>query len=226
MNKFLLTFCALASAVATNTYAADGEWAPAGDRIISTWGENLDPSNVLPEYPRPIMERESWMNLNGLWEYTVINKGDALPEGKADGRILVPFAIESSLSGVGQRLGETKELVYKRSFTVPADWKGKNVMLNFGAVDWKADVWVNGVKVGSHTGGFTPFSFDITEALVKKGEERREHPYRKGMGPYGQELPATREAGEQPGRHLVYPCKRHLADSLARACFRISLQRP
>ena len=170
MNKFLLTFCALASAVATNTYAADGEWAPAGDRIISTWGENLDPSNVLPEYPRPIMERESWMNLNGLWEYTVINKGDALPEGKADGRILVPFAIESSLSGVGQRLGETKELVYKRSFTVPADWKGKNVMLNFGAVDWKADVWVNGVKVGSHTGGFTPFSFDITEALVKKGE--------------------------------------------------------
>ena len=115
MNKFLLTFCALASAVATNTYAADGEWAPAGDRIISTWGENLDPSNVLPEYPRPIMERESWMNLNGLWEYTVINKGDALPEGKADGRILVPFAIESSLSGVGQRLGETKELVYNNN---------------------------------------------------------------------------------------------------------------
>ena len=170
----------------------DADWSPAGDRIMTQWGEAIDPSDVLPEYPRPIMERDTWMNLNGLWEYTVIDKGDALPEGEADGRILVPFAIESALSGVGQRLGETKELVYKRSFTVPAGWKGKNVMLNFGAVDWKADVWVNGIKVGSHTGGFTPFSFDITEALVKKGENiltvKVWDPTDKGYQPRGKQV--------------------------------------
>ena len=138
---------------------------------MTGWGESLDPSDVLPEYPRPIMERESWLNLNGLWSYKVIDRGGAMPQaGTADGNILVPFAIESSLSGVGERLGADKELVYTRTFTVPAAWKGSRVMLNFGAVDWKADVWVNGVKVGSHTGGFTPFSFDITGALASKGE--------------------------------------------------------
>lgn len=169
MNKFLLSLCACATMTA-GAYASDNGWSPAGDRIMSQWGETLDPSSVLPEYPRPIMERESWLNLNGLWKYTIINKGEALPSGEADGKILVPFAVESALSGVGKRLGDAKELVYTRTFTVPADWKGKNVLLNFGAVDWKADVWVNGIKVGSHTGGYTPFSFDITEALVKKGE--------------------------------------------------------
>ena len=124
MNKILLSLCACASVIASEAYAADADWSPAGDRIMTQWGEAIDPSDVLPEYPRPIMERDTWMNLNGLWEYTVIDKGDALPEGEADGRILVPFAIESALSGVGQRLGETKELVYKRSFTVPSGWKG------------------------------------------------------------------------------------------------------
>ena len=106
MNKILLSLCACASVIASEAYAADADWSPAGDRIISPWGESLDPSNVLPEYPRPIMERTSWMNLNGLWEYSIINKGVALPSGEADGDILVPFAIESALSGVGQRLGE------------------------------------------------------------------------------------------------------------------------
>lgn len=89
-----------------------------------------------------------------------------------DGQILVPFAVESSLSGVGQRVGAKKELWYSRSFEVPVAWKNKNVLLHFGAVDWKADIWVNDVKVGSHTGGFTPFSFDITAALSGKGNNR------------------------------------------------------
>lgn len=89
-----------------------------------------------------------------------------------DGQILVPFAVESSLSGVGQRVGAKKELWYSRSFEVPVAWKNKNVLLHFGAVDWKADIWVNDVKVGSHTGGFTPFSFDITAALSGKGNNK------------------------------------------------------
>ena len=88
---------------------------------------------------------------------------------KYDGQILVPFAVESSLSGVGKRLGDRNELWYNRTFTISPKWNGKRVLLHFGAVDWKADVWVNGVCVGTHTGGFTPFEFDITAAL-KKGD--------------------------------------------------------
>ncbi|MFR8379605.1 MAG: glycoside hydrolase family 2 protein [Phocaeicola vulgatus] len=117
------------------------------------------------------MERNEWKNLNGLWEYAITDLGGNVP-AHFDGQILVPFAVESSLSGVGQRVGAKKELWYSRSFEVPVAWKNKNVLLHFGAVDWKADIWVNDVKVGSHTGGFTPFSFDITAALSGKGNNK------------------------------------------------------
>lgn len=95
----------------------------------------------MPEYPRPIMERNEWKNLNGLWEYAITDLGGNVP-AHFDGQILVPFAVESSLSGVGQRVGAKKELWYSRSFEVPVAWKNKNVLLHFGAVDWKADIWV------------------------------------------------------------------------------------
>ncbi|MGN0212592.1 MAG: glycoside hydrolase family 2 protein [Muribaculaceae bacterium] len=155
---------ALAAMSIVSAQAAFAQYAPAGDRIKTAWAEKIDVDNVRPEYPRPIMERDSWKNLNGLWEYAIAPKGSVEPS-KYDGRILVPFAIESSLSGVGKTLGENNELWYKRTFTVPAKWKSQNVLLHFGAVDWRADVWVNDVKVGTHTGGYTPFSFDITQAL-------------------------------------------------------------
>ena len=140
------------------------QWNPAGNRIKTLWGEKMDIHNVLPEYPRPIMERSEWQNLNGLWKYAIRPVGGMIPID-FDGDILVPFAIESSLSGVGKMLGEKNELWYQRDFTIPSEWKGKRVLLHFGAVDWKTDVWVNGIKVGKHTGGFTPFSFDVTGAL-------------------------------------------------------------
>ncbi len=140
------------------------QWKPAGDKIKTAWAEEIDVDNVLPEYPRPIMERPEWSNLNGLWNYAVLPLGKSLPTS-FDGKILVPFAIESSLSGVGKMLGEDKELWYQRDFSIPSKWKGKKVLLHFGAVDWKAEVWVNNIKVGEHTGGFTPFTFDITPAL-------------------------------------------------------------
>ena len=146
-------------------------WKPAGDKIKTQWANKINTSAVLPEYPRPIMERNEWKNLNGLWEYAITDLGGNVP-AHFDGQILVPFAVESSLSGVGQRVGAKKELWYSRSFEVPVAWKNKNVLLHFGAVDWKADIWVNDVKVGSHTGGFTPFSFDITAALSGKGNNR------------------------------------------------------
>lgn len=137
------------------------------------------------------MERSEWKNLNGLWNYAVIDKGAALPQN-FEGEILVPFAIESSLSGVGRTLGEQAELVYRRDFTTPSQWRGQRVLLHFGAVDWKADVWVNDVKVGSHTGGFTPFSFDITAALNANGKNTLTvkvwDPTDKGPQPRGKQV--------------------------------------
>ena len=160
-KNFLAVLFALA--LCSPTYA---QWKPAGDKIKTPWGEQLNPKNVLPEYPRPIMERHEWKNLNGSWNYAITKKGEAAP-GNYQGEILVPFAVESSLSGVGKRINEHQELWYQRTFDVPSSWKGKQILLHFGAVDWKADVWVNDVKVGEHTGGFTPFYFDITSALNK-----------------------------------------------------------
>lgn len=166
------------------------QWKPAGDKIKTDWANQIDPNNVLPEYPRPIMERGEWKNLNGLWNYAIIEKGQPIPAA-FDGEILVPFAVESSLSGVAKRMDDTKELVYQRSFDVPGTWKGKQILLHFGAVDWKADVWVNDVKVGSHTGGYTPFSFDITAALVAKNNKlvvKVWDPTDKGYQPRGKQL--------------------------------------
>jgi beta-galactosidase/beta-glucuronidase len=150
--------------------AGYSQWNPAKDRIRTKWAEEINPANVLPEYPRPAMERPQWANLNGLWDYAVLPAGAAGPE-KFDGKILVPFAIESNLSGVEKRLGKENELWYQRTFAVPSAWKGKSVILHFGAVDWKADVFLNDVKIGTHKGGYTPFSFDITPYL-KQGEQK------------------------------------------------------
>lgn len=144
---------------------AFAQWEPAGDKIKTKWAETLDSKNVLPEYPRPIMERSDWVNLNGLWEYAILPVGKAEPSN-FEGEILVPFAVESSLSGVQKTLGKENELWYKRTFTVPSNWKGKDVLLHFGAVDWKAEIFVNDVKVGVHTGGYTPFNFNITPFLT------------------------------------------------------------
>lgn len=142
---------------------AEAAWSPVGNEIMTKWGRDIDVNNVLPEYPRPQMVRSQWKNLNGLWRYAItpLNADCA----KFDGEILVPFAVESALSGVGKKFTASDALWYERDFEVPADWSGRNVLLNFGAVDHSCDVWVNGEKVGSHSGGYTPFSFDITKAL-------------------------------------------------------------
>ena len=166
------------------------QWKPVGERIKTDWANKINVENVLPEYPRPIMERTDWMNLNGLWNYVISPLGQAVPQ-KYDGQILVPFAVESSLSGVGKMLGEKNELWYQRKFTVHSKWKGKRVLLHFGAVDWKTDIWVNQVKVGQHTGGFTPFSFDITPALLNGENElvvKVWDPTDKGFQPRGKQV--------------------------------------
>lgn len=166
MKKNLLTLLLAVAVVAT----ASAEWKIAGDKIRTTWAENLDPNNVLAEYPRPQLERNEWMNLNGLWSYAVTDLTAAKPT-TFDGQILVPFAIESALSGVQKRVTKDDILWYERTFTLPSSWNGKRVMLNFGAVDWSCDVYLNDILVGNHTGGYAPFSLDITAALAK-GEQR------------------------------------------------------
>jgi len=148
------------------TCSLSAQWQPAGDKLKTKWASEIDVNNVLPEYPRPIMERAEWQNLNGLWNYAILPAGKQTP-ASFDGQILVPFAVESSLSGVQKNVGRDNELWYERTFTVPSKWNNNRVLLHFGAVDWKADVWVNNVKVGQHTGGYAPFSFDITPALAK-----------------------------------------------------------
>jgi beta-galactosidase/beta-glucuronidase len=167
------------------------EWKPAGDRIKTEWSSKIDPKSSLPEYPRPQMSRDAWQNLNGLWDYALKPVGSNIP-ASFDGKILVPYPVESSLSGVMKTVGEKQELWYHRSFTVPSGWKGKDVMLHFGAVDWKADVWVNDVKVGSHVGGYTPFSFNITPWLSKAGDQklvvRVWDPTDKGYQPRGKQV--------------------------------------
>jgi len=147
-----------------------GQWKPAGDKIKTEWANKINPENVLPEYPRPVLERTEWKNLNGLWDYAILPVGQAEPSS-FDGKILVPFAVESSLSGVQKKIGEENELWYKRTFTIPSNWKGKNILLNFGAVDWKAEIFINDIKIGTHTGGYTPFCFDITPFL-KSGDQK------------------------------------------------------
>ena len=158
-TKFIVFLFLLAS------FSLQAQWQPAGDQLKTRWASEIDVNNVLPEYPRPIMERGEWQNLNGLWEYAILPVGKAKP-ASFDGNILVPYPVESSLSGVQKRVGKENELWYQREFTVPSKWKNQRVLLHFGAVDWKADVWVNDTKVGQHTGGYTPFSFDVTPALV------------------------------------------------------------
>ncbi|MBC8181721.1 beta-galactosidase [candidate division KSB1 bacterium] len=136
--------------------------------IASRWAKQVNPESVLQEYPRPQMVRQQWKCLNGLWDYAIISNDLEKPES-FEGKILVPFPVESALSGVEKRISDKNLLWYKRTFKIPAGWEDKDILLHFGAVDWEANVYVNGIKVGSHQGGYDPFSFDISRALNATG---------------------------------------------------------
>lgn len=164
MRKYLIFLAAVAAASCNSQ-----EWSPAGDHIRTLWAAEVSPANAHPEYPRPQMIRKDWKSLNGLWDYA-ITEADAEKPSEPDGKILVPFCVESSLSGVGRTVGADSALWYRRTFKVPSAWK-KHVLLHFDAVDWKTEVWLNGKPLGIHTGGYTAFSFDISDFLVKGKQE-------------------------------------------------------
>ena len=147
------------------------DFKPADAPLMTRWAKDVSPSNAHPEYPRPQMVRKDWLNLNGLWEYAIKPEKVKSPPEEFDGNILVPFPVETALSGVGKRIYKEERLWYKRSFNVPAAWKDKRVLLNFGAVDWEATVWVNNKLAGTHWGGYDPFTFDITELLTDSEQQ-------------------------------------------------------
>ena len=138
------------------------------------------------------MVREDWLNLNGLWDLAITSK-DAT-RATFGTQILVPFPVESALSGVMRPVSENERIWYRRSFEVPRKWRGRRLLLHFGAVDFEATVWVNGKEIGQHRGGYDAFSFDITDALDPIWRQRVD---RNGVGPNGRRHPAPRQAGAQ-----------------------------
>jgi hypothetical protein len=160
-NMVMAFLVILAGMIPMTTYA---EWKPVEGKMLTRWAADVSPEMPWPEDPRPQMARPDWQCLNGHWEYAVEKKNADQPDAWA-GKILVPFAIESALSGVGKGVTPDQRLWYRRRFTVPEAWAGRRVLLHFGAVDWETSVRVNGREMGTHRGGYDPFTFDITDAL-------------------------------------------------------------
>lgn len=151
-------------------WAQSSSWQQAESPLMTRWAGEVSPENVHAEYPRPQMIRDKWENLNGLWDYAIASAYAGKPD-TWDGKIMVPFAIESALSGVKKRVGPDNKLWYRTTFKVPDEWNKERLLLHFGAVDWRAEVWVNSKKVGMHQGGYTAFSFDVTHALTPEGSQ-------------------------------------------------------
>lgn len=159
----------LALALPTRAQQTDDGWAPKEAPLMTRWADDVSPDDAWPEYPRPQMVRDDWHNLNGLWQFAFADEDDDLPFGEQlDRQILVPFAPESALSGI---MEHSERVVYRRTFDVPAAWRGQRVLLHFSASDWETDVYVNGEQVGTHRGGYDPFTFDITDALDGDGAQ-------------------------------------------------------
>lgn len=139
-------------------------WKLAEEQMMTRWAKKVSIDSPLPEYPRPQLKRDEWLNLNGLWDYAIRSR-KLTQVTNFDGKILVPFPVESALSGVKKRLGPKQRLWYRKFFSFPEKWINKRILLHFGAVDWETRVWINRKQVGNHTGGYDPFTFDISEFL-------------------------------------------------------------
>ena len=165
--KMMTGLLCLSVGISNLSLSAGNGWKPVGGHIMTPWAASVQPESVLPDYPRPQLVRPAWTNLNGLWKYAITDA--SATEFTPEGDILVPFPLESALSGVGRRLSPDQALWYERVFTLKPG-KGRT-LLHFGAVDWAAEVYVNGYRAGRHTGGYTPFTFDVTDYLNAGGRQ-------------------------------------------------------
>ncbi len=164
--------------------------APAS-HLRTRWAAQVSRTHPWPEYPRPQLARPRWENLNGPWDYAITDR-EAGPPAQWDGKILVPFAVQSQLSGVERAVTDSQALWYHRTFTAPALPDGGRLLLHFGAVDWDATVWVNGTRIGEHQGGYDPFTFDVTRTLRAGGPQelviRVWDPTDRGEQPRGKQV--------------------------------------
>ncbi len=167
--------------------AQDETWQPADNPLMTQWADDVTPDAPLPEYPRPKMKREDWTNLNGLWDFQISGKRG---KDEYDDQILVPYPVESALSGVKETVGAENRVWYRRTVSVDSA-DGERVLLHFGASDWETHVFVNDEYVGQHQGGYDPFTFDVTEHLAEDGEQTIEvsvwDPTDKGHQPVGKQ---------------------------------------
>jgi hypothetical protein len=180
---FLIALC--------TTLQSYAQWEPKISPMLTPWGEKLDTSSVLPEYPRPQMVRKNWINLNGSWDFALTDSASGMP-GHFDDRILVPFCVESTLSGVTRKVTGRDAMWYRKHFRLDKPRNRQRILLHFGGVDWHTSLWINGQKVGEHAGGYDPFYFDITEALNRKGVQaitlRVWDPTNEGLQARGKQL--------------------------------------
>jgi hypothetical protein len=165
-------------------------WKPASSPLLTRWTATVDPQNPWPEYPRPQLMRSEWLNLNGLWDYAIVS-ADSIPL-EYEGQILVPYPVESALSGVARKIGKDKKLWYRREIAIPSEWKNKIILLNFEAVDWEMELIIDGKTAGTHKGGYDPFVFDITNR-VKPGKQHElqvitRDPTSDGFQPRGKQV--------------------------------------
>lgn len=165
-------------------------WQPVKNPLFTAWSEDIDPAQPWPEYPRPGMERDEWLNLNGVWDLAICGKDVDRPV--PDLKILVPYPVESALSGVRQRVTDSLALWYSREFELPKNWRGRQILLNFEASDWETTVWIDDNFAMSHRGGYDPFSCDITPFLSKARKHiivvKVTDPTDKGRQPRGKQV--------------------------------------
>ncbi|MCS7254224.1 MAG: glycoside hydrolase family 2 TIM barrel-domain containing protein [Armatimonadota bacterium] len=203
---YTIILFSLATAVGSAQEVGGVQWQPEKVPLMTVWAEKVNPSLPHPEYPRPQMVRQNWVNLNGLWDYAIVDRQQGSIPEKWDGKILVPFPIESALSGVRKPLEAHQYLWYRRTFMAPKLTNSSRLLLHFGAVDWEAAVFVNGKEVGKHRGGYDSFSFDITK-FIKSGENellvRVWDPTEDGVQARGKQM---RRAMREPSGIMYTPC--------------------
>jgi len=171
MKKSILLVNLIAWLFITSCHSPQSKWQITENPLLTQWASDVDPENPWPEYPRPQMVRKNWLNLNGLWDYAILPKEDSEPSDW-DGKILVPYPIESALSGVKKRISPDQKLWYHTTFRVPKEWhETQNIILHFEAVDWETAIYINGENTGIHKGGYDPFNIDITPFLKNKGKQ-------------------------------------------------------